>query len=122
MPVRYRVYGLTIECDFPLSCPRNSKDSAPDVRLKRATAERFDQVRTMATIPPRAAQWFECARLEDGSTYLRWARLFEFLVAPDGRTIVRIGSIAKAFAGQLLADLASEGKVRLADPAQPYYY
>jgi len=87
MPVRYRVYGLTIECDFPLSCPRNSKDSAPDVRLKRATAERFDQVRTMAKIPPRAAQWFECARLEDGSTYLRWARLFEFLVASDGRTI-----------------------------------
>src|SRR6476619_5825741 len=41
-------------------------------------------------------------------------------VAPDGRTIVRIGSIAKAFAGQLLADLASEGKVRLADPAQRY--
>jgi serine-type D-Ala-D-Ala carboxypeptidase/endopeptidase len=41
-------------------------------------------------------------------------------IAPDGRTIVRIGSIAKAFAGQLLADLASEGKVRLADPAQRY--
>ena len=41
-------------------------------------------------------------------------------VAPDGRTIVRIGSIAKAFAGQLLADLASAGTVRLADPAQRY--
>src|SRR3712207_3550243 len=41
-------------------------------------------------------------------------------VAPDGRTIVRIGSLAKVFAGQLLADLASEGKVRLADPAQHY--
>jgi serine-type D-Ala-D-Ala carboxypeptidase/endopeptidase len=41
-------------------------------------------------------------------------------LAPDGRTIVRIGSIAKAFAGQLLADLASEAKVRLADPAQRY--
>src|SRR3954471_27539 len=41
-------------------------------------------------------------------------------LAPDGRTIVRIGSIAKAFAGQLLADLASAGTVRLADPAQRY--
>jgi serine-type D-Ala-D-Ala carboxypeptidase/endopeptidase len=41
-------------------------------------------------------------------------------VVPDGRTIVRIGSIAKAFAGQLLADLASAGTVRLADPAQRY--
>src|SRR5689334_22167504 len=41
-------------------------------------------------------------------------------LAPDGRTIVRIGSIANAFAGQLLADLASAGTVRLADPAQRY--
>jgi hypothetical protein len=41
----------------------------------------------MAPISRRAAQWFECSRLGDGSTYLRWSRLFEFLVAPDGHTI-----------------------------------
>src|SRR4051812_17404723 len=42
-------------------------------------------------------------------------------VVPDGRTIVRIGSIAKAFAGQLLADLASAGTVRLADPTHAIF-
>lgn len=36
---------------------------------------------------------------------------------PDGSSLVRIGSISKAFAGHLLASLAAEGKVRLADPA-----
>jgi serine-type D-Ala-D-Ala carboxypeptidase/endopeptidase len=41
-------------------------------------------------------------------------------VEPNGRTIVRVGSIAKVFAGQLLADLANGGKVRLADPAQRF--
>jgi hypothetical protein len=55
--------------------------------LQRAGETRFESARTRAGIPPRAARWFECVRLEDGTTYLRWARLFEFLVAPDGRTI-----------------------------------
>ena len=36
---------------------------------------------------------------------------------PNGRTMLRIGSISKAFAGELLASLAAEGKLRLADPA-----
>ncbi len=35
---------------------------------------------------------------------------------PDGATVFRIGSITKAFTGQVLASLAAEGKVGLADP------
>jgi D-alanyl-D-alanine-carboxypeptidase/D-alanyl-D-alanine-endopeptidase len=45
-------------------------------------------------------------------------------VEPDGRTLLRTGSIAKAFAGHLLASLATDGRARLADlgcevPARP---
>ncbi len=36
--------------------------------------------------------------------------------APDGNTLMRIGSISKAFTGQVLASLAAESTVRLADP------
>jgi len=36
--------------------------------------------------------------------------------APDGRTILRLGSITKAFTGQVLAGLATDGTVRLTDP------
>jgi serine-type D-Ala-D-Ala carboxypeptidase/endopeptidase len=37
---------------------------------------------------------------------------------PDGRSFFRIGSISKAIAGELLADLVVEGKVRLSEPLQ----
>jgi D-alanyl-D-alanine-carboxypeptidase/D-alanyl-D-alanine-endopeptidase len=36
--------------------------------------------------------------------------------APDGKTLMRIGSITKAFTGQILAGLVADGTVRLTDP------
>jgi D-alanyl-D-alanine-carboxypeptidase/D-alanyl-D-alanine-endopeptidase len=41
-------------------------------------------------------------------------------VEPNGRTALRIGSVSKAFAGQLLASLAPDGTVRPADPASKF--
>jgi D-alanyl-D-alanine-carboxypeptidase/D-alanyl-D-alanine-endopeptidase len=38
--------------------------------------------------------------------------------APDGRTLLRIGSITKAFTGQVLADLVTKGTVKLTDRLQ----
>ena len=37
---------------------------------------------------------------------------------PDGNTLLRIGSITKAFTGALLASLVSDGAVKLTDPLQ----
>jgi len=39
---------------------------------------------------------------------------------PNGSTLLRIGSISKAFAGHLLASLAADGRVRLADPVTKF--
>ena len=39
---------------------------------------------------------------------------------PQGDTLFRIGSITKAFTGQLLASLAADGVVSLADPLTKY--
>jgi D-alanyl-D-alanine-carboxypeptidase/D-alanyl-D-alanine-endopeptidase len=39
---------------------------------------------------------------------------------PDGDTVFRIGSITKAFTGQVLASLAADGVVSLADPLSKY--
>src|SRR5262249_27019946 len=36
---------------------------------------------------------------------------------PNGRSVFRIGSISKVFAGQLLASLAADGRLRLGDSA-----
>ena len=41
-------------------------------------------------------------------------------VAPDGRAIVRVGSIAKVMAGQVLASMAADGSVKLTDPLAKY--
>lgn len=39
---------------------------------------------------------------------------------PDGRTLVRLGSISKAFAGEVLASLVVDGRVRLTDRLAQY--
>jgi serine-type D-Ala-D-Ala carboxypeptidase/endopeptidase len=41
-------------------------------------------------------------------------------VRPDANSVVRLCSISKIFAGELLTELASEGKVRLSDPLQRF--
>jgi hypothetical protein len=61
--------------------------SRPDVRLRPGGARRFDNARRLLQLPAKPQQWFECHRLSDRTTYLRWAGLFEFLISPDARTI-----------------------------------
>jgi serine-type D-Ala-D-Ala carboxypeptidase/endopeptidase len=39
---------------------------------------------------------------------------------PDGTTLVRLGSISKALAGELLGGLAADGRLSLTDPLQHY--
>lgn len=41
-------------------------------------------------------------------------------VEPDGRSIIRLGSISKVFATDLLATLAADGRVGLSDPLSRY--
>ena len=47
----------------------------------------FDHARRLLHVSRAPLDWFECRRLADGTTYLRWAALFEFLISPDARTI-----------------------------------
>ena len=39
---------------------------------------------------------------------------------PDGPSLLRLGSISKVFATELLAGMAAEGQLRLTDPLQQY--
>jgi len=41
-------------------------------------------------------------------------------MAPDGRSLVRLGSISKVFTTELLAGMAAEWKLRLTDPLQQH--
>jgi len=80
-----RAYGLTIRSPFSLPCRPAQASGEPDVELIRTSADAFAG-RVSAPLR-RARGWFVCRSLADGSTYLRWRGLFEFLVSPDGRRI-----------------------------------
>lgn len=81
----YRLYGLALESAFDLPCP-HAGPVQPDVRLILGSAARFARARS--EVPPdNGREWFRYRRLGDGTTYLRWTGLFEFLVSADGRRI-----------------------------------
>lgn len=83
----YRLYGLTLCSPLVLPCPRVDRHDQADVRLSPGTAARFARALAEVTTAHDPGAWFFCNRLTDGSRYLRWAGLFEFLVLPDGRRI-----------------------------------
>src|SRR5688572_8460561 len=84
----YEVYGISVATRMPLALPvksnRSRQPTDPAVTLFLAPRERFSEV-------PAAARngdaWCTSSRCSDGSNYLRWRDLFEFLISPDGRSV-----------------------------------
>jgi hypothetical protein len=71
---------------WPLPCPTDEAPWLAQVSLLNGSAARFRRTLGRTSVPPEAQHWVS-APLSDGSTYLRWSRLFEFLIAPDGKSI-----------------------------------
>jgi hypothetical protein len=57
------------------------------VRLRRGRSERFDRARAELAASGGSQGWFRFQRLADGTTYLYWTDLFEFLISANGRGI-----------------------------------
>jgi len=95
-PIAYRLYGLTLQSPLSLPCPRVDRGVRPDVRLRCGRAAQFDRARheidrARSTLDPartRRREWFRCRQLANGTTFLEWNDLFQFLVSPDGRRIL----------------------------------
>lgn len=83
----YRVYGAAVRSPWRLPCPAARRPALAEVELSTARGPLLP--RALGATPERldAEDWFHYRRLRDGGEYLRWAGLFEFLVAPDGRRI-----------------------------------
>ena len=83
-PYKYSLYGIPIRSHWPLPCAETPNAAPEAVELVEAPAEFFAPAAQEAAGHPNAADWFHQARLRDGSTYLRWSGLFEFLISADG--------------------------------------
>lgn len=85
----YRLYGLRIMSPWrlPFRCPETREPGLGETTLSEGPASLFSDLAREAGIRTDSTRWFDHACLRDGSTYLQWSGLFEFLISPDGRRI-----------------------------------
>jgi hypothetical protein len=70
---------------LPDSTPAEA--GSTDVELVEGRGLAFSRARAQAPPCWDEAAWFQSFSVGDGSTYLRWRELFEFLISGDGRRI-----------------------------------
>lgn len=76
----YLLHGLVVESDVPIPT-RTIGPARPDVSIASSSGPAPDRS------PPDDGERFQYAYDEDGTEFLRWRDLFEFVIAPDGRRI-----------------------------------
>jgi len=118
MPIA-ELYGLRLRSALPLPRTRGGAParragvSGPaDVAIVRGSAAELGAIRCALDPPLEPARWFEDRILVDDRRYLRWAGLFEFVVAADGRRITarrlaRAAGMPRAFETYLLGQVLS---------------
>jgi hypothetical protein len=84
---RYAVYGMAVESDVPLALPEYSHGGLGKVECLSAPASVFRAAVRGVDFDPRSDSWHRYASLPDGSTYVQWDAVGEFLVAADGSRI-----------------------------------
>ena len=84
---RYCVYGIVVVSDTPLALPEYSHDGLGQVECLSAPASVFLAAMQDVSCDGPSDSWYRYAALPDGSTYVRWDTVGEFLVAADGRRI-----------------------------------
>lgn len=84
---RYSVYGISLRSEVPLSLPEAGDSGFAEIDLSIGSPELFADAVRGATLGPSPTAWYRRAHLPDGSTYVRWEDLGEFLVSGDGRRI-----------------------------------
>ena len=85
---RYGVYGIDVASDIPLALPDYSDGGLGRVECLSAPASVFVRAMQGVAFDARSDSWYRYAFLGDGSIYVRWENVGEFLVAADGRRIL----------------------------------
>lgn len=88
----FTAYGLVLESTYRLALPAASRlplvPPSPVIQLVAGAESSFraPYAEWMKQTPRQ--RWFHYLRMPDGWDYVRWPKLFEFLVAPDGKRIL----------------------------------
>jgi hypothetical protein len=80
----YRLYGLGIGSTLRLPFPKAAKPQRTDIAFQPGSARKMREARRALVSHPR---FFRHVTLPDGSDYLWWPRLFEFIISHDGSRI-----------------------------------
>ncbi len=86
-PASHQLYGVRVRSSIPLTCSIDTAPRLPDVSLHEAPPSYFAHALRQYSKESATEDWFHRIALPDGSDYLRWSGLFEFLISPDGRRI-----------------------------------
>lgn len=111
IPHNYLAYGVPIRSDFPDPFSGQTVYSKPTIIITRGTAP------LVPALPKRRTDaWFYHDILPNGSTYLCWPELFEFLVSANGREVVgrELTDVSKeVFSTYLLGQVLSFSLVKM---------
>jgi hypothetical protein len=111
---RYGVYGIALRSEIPLSLPEMRGGALGEITLRRGTSQFFTRALKGATLTG-SSDWCQYADLEDGSSFMRWNSLGEFLVPAGGREIVALaeaGASMESFQVYLLGQALSFALVK----------
>jgi len=106
----YRIYGVRLKSQWPFCGHEEPGTNLVEVELFEAPSALFSEASRHAAGSSNREQWFRYVRLIDGSDYLWWSGLFEFLVSSDGRRIAcreLNGSSFESFHTYLLGQVLS---------------
>jgi hypothetical protein len=84
---QYEVYGIGLRTSFPLCLPERSSAALIEVEVRLEPAGYFSDMLHDTPLQLSPFGNFSYAQLQDGSSYVIWNCLGEFLVSSDGRRI-----------------------------------
>jgi hypothetical protein len=83
----FDLYGLRIKSQWPLPYPEIQGSGKADMEICEGDPAFFIEARRAGNFPPPKAPFLQYGHLADGTIYLCWPGLFEFLISPEARLI-----------------------------------
>ena len=84
---RYFVYGMTLHSEIPLALPEVGYGGLGQIELRIAPASHFSAAARSLSRHPDSDSFYQSISLGDGSIYVRWQGVGEFLISSDGGRI-----------------------------------